>query len=406
MTQETVVQVQMFGDFTIECCGKSIRTDDSRSRRIWHLIAYLMFHRDRVVSKEELLRILWLSDPNENLRGAFKTVLYRTRKALEEIQNIVGAELIVRDIGGYRWNPSIPVESDCAVLEKAARSVGDENPPDITALLNALDCYRGEFLSRFAGELWVVSANAYYTNLYRETVFRTLQILETNGQVGDSVALCKKALVYLWDQESLYQYYIRNLLRCREYGKAKQVYEEMRSLLFTRLGITPDENSQALYQEIIQGWQLQALPSAFILEQLRENDPQAGAILCEYPIFRQLYQAEARSLSRRKEESHIAIMSISGKKGHDISQRSLHTAMKNLSVVLQRGLRKGDSVSRCSASQFVIMLLQANRENSDMVCRRLADEFRKAYPHSPVVITFDVLPMTPLKNTRTIPQTD
>ena len=65
-------------------------------------------------------------------------------------------------------------------------------------------------------------------------------------------------------------------------------------------------------------------------------------------------------------------------------------------VLLLRGnLRRGDVISRCSVSQFVIMLPQANYENSCMVAERLTGAFYRRYPHSSARLRCMVQPLIP-----------
>jgi len=69
--------------------------------------------------------------------------------------------------------------------------------------------------------------------------------------------------------------------------------------------------------------------------------------------------------------------------------------MENLQALVLNSLRQGDVVTRYSASQLIIMLPQANYENSRMVCQRILKAFTRQYPHSPVDIQFSVHPLEP-----------
>ena len=69
--------------------------------------------------------------------------------------------------------------------------------------------------------------------------------------------------------------------------------------------------------------------------------------------------------------------------------------MDNLQELLVNNLRQGDVVTRCTISQFIVMLPQANYEDSCAVCRRLLKSFKKQYPHSPAEISFSVQPLEP-----------
>ena len=63
--------------------------------------------------------------------------------------------------------------------------------------------------------------------------------------------------------------------------------------------------------------------------------------------------------------------------------------------LLRGNLRRGDVISRCSVSQFVIMLPQANYENSCMVAERLTGAFYRRYPHSSARLRCMVQPLIP-----------
>lgn len=68
-------------------------------------------------------------------------------------------------------------------------------------------------------------------------------------------------------------------------------------------------------------------------------------------------------------------------------------AMEQLGEEIRTGLRLGDSFSRCSLSQYIVLLPHANYENSCMACRRVIGAFSRKHPHSPAVIHFIVQPL-------------
>jgi hypothetical protein len=69
--------------------------------------------------------------------------------------------------------------------------------------------------------------------------------------------------------------------------------------------------------------------------------------------------------------------------------------MEQLGLTIRTNLRRGDSFSQCSVSQYIIMLPKANYEDSTMVCRRLLSAFYKTHPHVSAKIHFMVQPLTP-----------
>ena len=69
--------------------------------------------------------------------------------------------------------------------------------------------------------------------------------------------------------------------------------------------------------------------------------------------------------------------------------------MDNLLEQIRINLRRGDTVARCSASQYILMLPHANYENSCMVCERIIRAFCRQYPHSPAQLHYSVRPIEP-----------
>jgi len=189
---------------------------------------------------------------------------------------------------------------------------------------------------------------------------------------------------------------MRSLLARGEKEKALSVYEDMSELLFSTFGVMPSDESRSLYREASKRMAGVPVPVGELRERLREETEVTGALYCEYDFFRVLYQAQARALIRSGDVIHIALLSVHPKGKKEISRRSLDIAMDNLKQIIVSNLRQGDIVTRCSATQFIIMLPQANFENSCMVCDRLVKAFFRQYPHSPIEIHQSVSPLEPV----------
>ena len=124
----------------------------------------------------------------------------------------------------------------------------------------------------------------------------------------------------------------------------------------------------------------------------------SGALICDFDFFRTLYQAKARQIVRTGEAVHVALLTVKSRSRKELARRSLEIAMDNLEEQIRVSLRKGDAVTRCSGSQFIIMLPQANYENSVMVCGRIKDSFNRQYPHSPVKVDCFVQALQPAED--------
>ena len=178
---------------------------------------------------------------------------------------------------------------------------------------------------------------------------------------------------------------MRGLLRTGDMKGAMSVYEEMSELLFAHFGVMPSETLRTLYRQATRTVNDRTLTMDEVCSQLEEPAPHGGAMVCEYDFFKILYRAEARSIARNGHSANICLLSVSGKDGEMLARRSLDPAMNNLQVLVQNNLRRGDVIARCSISQYIILLPQANYENSRMVADRLVSAFYRTRPHGSAI---------------------
>lgn len=395
---QATLKVKMLGTFSIMLEKAKVDDTSNRSRKIWLLLAYLIYNRDRQVSQEELIQLLWNGDEeNDNPAGALKTAFWRARQMLEPLGPSLGKEAIIRKGGGCRWNPEIQVELDTEQFEALCRegTAAEEPEERLEKLYNAVSLYEGSFLSKMSMEPWVSPIAAYYHHVYINALLETLALLEKQHRLQEVESLCNRALQEDPFNEQLHQYYLRSIADRGEYTRAAAVYEELREQLYSNLGITPAEETLEIHREILRNLSGYAQQPDTIRELLREDSPVGGATICDFNFFKFFYQAEARAAARRGDAVHIGILSVTDKEGGELPRRSLDRAMENLELQIQRSLRKSDMLSRCSASQFVVLLLQANYENSRMVCDRIVRSFNRIYPHTPAKINIAVMPVEP-----------
>ena len=121
-----------------------------------------------------------------------------------------------------------------------------------------------------------------------------------------------------------------------------------------------------------------------------------GALICDYDYFKVLCFAESRAMERSGTATHVALLSLTSPDPHKpLTKRSQDRIMGQLGQQLQLNLRRGDTISRCSVTQYIIMLPKANYENSCMVCRRIIGAFHRAHPHVTAKVNYMVQPLTP-----------
>lgn len=390
------LQVQMLGQFTLRYGDRTISDSDDRSRRVWSLLAYMLYNHGRSFAQEELIHLYWSNNEKSADPGnALKSIFHRIRTALDKLQPGLGRLLIRRKAGRYFWNNAMPLSLDIEDFEAhfhAAEAAGDDDVR-LAEYQTALALYAGDPLPRMTDEIWTIPIVAYYHSLYTRAAAGAIELLEKQERTAEAVALCRRAIHIEPYQEDLYEHLMRGLLRTGDMKGAMSVYEEMSEQLFAHFGVMPSETLRTLYRQATRTVNDRTLTMDEVCSQLEEPAPHSGAMVCEYDFFKILYRAEARSIARNGHSANICLLSVSGKDGEILARRSLDPAMNNLQVLVQNNLRRGDVIARCSISQYIILLPQANYENSRMVADRLVSAFYRRYPHSPARLRYTVQPL-------------
>ena len=390
------IQVRMLGEFSISTQSQQLCDSDNRSRKVWILLAYLIYHRNRVVTQDELMSLLWDdASTSANPSGAIKTIFHRARITLDRLWPRAGHELILKQSGGYIWNNEIPLTLDVDRFDELCRMDDLPESEKLQRTLEALDLYQGDFLDRMSSETWIVPISVYYHNRYIQLLLNILPALLEEGRQSDVVSLCQTAAQVEPYHEQICAWQMRALLDLGEQKKVIALYTDFSDQLFANFGILPSDELRNLYFEAANTISDRALPIELVCEQLKETNPMDGAMICEYDFFRIVCRSVARSIARTGISAHIALFTILDKDGGDLPKRSLVRVMDNLETQIRVNLRRGDAATRCSISQYILMLPQANYENSCKVCDRIIKAFTRKYPHSPAAIQYAVHPLNP-----------
>ena len=393
---KSILEVRFFGQVGLKLGDSLIDERSDRSKKLWLLIAYLISKRPDSASHSELVELLWGQDA-ELSSGALKTTIHRARALLDNLYPGAGHGLISHSSGRYCWTELFEVRTDAGEFENLCSAAFAETDSSRRReiLEKAVALYEGPFLERLGSEAWVVPIAAHYHNLYIKAVDELLPLLKEGGQTLLACETVKKAIVIEPYREEFHRFLMECLLETGSAREAVAIYEKLRRTLLDEFGVIPEESTRSLYYKAVRSVNDHIIQVDFIRDQLRESDSLPGCMVCDYDFFKVLYRAEARSISRSGNCVHLSLVTVTGENGEDLSRRSLDKAMDNLEELMRLSLRKGDILSRCSPSQFVIMLPRANYENSCMVSDRIIRAFSRRYSHSPARLDYSVWAMEP-----------
>lgn len=396
VSNDQVIHITMLGKFQITVGDITITNAGSRTHQIWNLLEYLIAFRNKTISQEELIEALWPDGMSNSPVNALKNLVYRT-KQMFAAQNIhFSRDLIVFNRGTYKWNNHINCTVDTEEFEQLYRKSTEIliSPSEkIEACRRAIMLYTGSFLPDSSYETWVVPLVGYYRAIYFKCVRLCVELLEKAGRYEEVCNICEKAVVIDPYEEVPHKYLILALARQNNHPAALAHYNYVADLFYRELGVKPSEDMRGLYREIVKSINSVETDLNVIKEDLGERSKIAGAFYCDYEVFKNLYRVEVRTSSRKKQEIFIGLLTLTDKKDGIPPLQILNSAMEELLESVRESLRKGDIVSRFSATQYVLMFPSISLEVGTSVMERVCESFQKSGSAHSLKIHSEIRPL-------------
>ena len=388
---ENQLQINMLGGFSLQYNGKVIDYQSSRSHKLWLILEYLITFRDKEITQNELIELLWGDEFTENPANTLKTLLHRLRTMLEELDFAPGKEMIIYNRGIYAWNPKLNfvVDTDQFLSLCTLGDEAEDAEQKVMYYLSAIDYYKGDFLPKSALEPWVVPVNTYYHSEYLRIVHVCVELLKERKRVHEIITVCQHAVSIDPYEETLHYELIKAMLETGAQQTALNHYEYVVDLFYSEFGINLSEAMTDLYKELIKVSNGIEVDLKVISEKLQEEDNHPGAFYCEYSLFREIYQLETRSASRNGQSVYLCLLSVTDGNNHKVgNKKHQNAAMGQLRKAIQFSLRRGDVFTRYSVTQYLILLPTISYENCEMVLKRIIRNFKADNPHSKVTLTY------------------
>jgi DNA-binding SARP family transcriptional activator/predicted ATPase len=243
----TGIQVSTLGKLLITRDG--IALDDFVSTKAILLFVYLAMHPGPHPRKK-LAAILWSETSDEQALKNLRTVLSSIRQQVNEAVIVTHDELAI--------NSSLSVEVDASIFEnslkKAFSSPGTLDPLKTLQTLETL--YQGDFIQgvaiRDAAALdeWVTEKQRHLRALYAQLLYQIAEIAQKRNQyeMGLQYAWKLVSIEPLWDAAA--RQLMSLLASTHRTSEALLYYERFVQLLATELEAEPEDETQALYEQI------------------------------------------------------------------------------------------------------------------------------------------------------------
>lgn len=391
------LEIFLFGNMKIMSQTGSVVPKFQR-KKVWLMLSYIIINRFKEYTKEELITAIWPYEKPEDPNYELKLLLEEFKEELEVLKLPYLRELIVAINGVYHWNNNYMciVDSELFVNILQETLENDLTPEEkLERYLKAIELYNNDFIMKVTDVKWVINLQRWYRNLYLNTVNHVLEYWAMNEDYESIIKLCVKDLYNEEFNEEMHYYYLIALIHLNRRKEALAHYEYIVESYYSILGVAPTSRLLDLYVDIVEDKSERKRDLRSINEQLKENAFAKGAYFCEYVVFENIYQLEARNMVRTGKMVYLCLITLEKRDIEFAMEGDLEDPMLGLKQSILTSLRIGDCFCRYSTTQFMIILPAASYDIGKMVMNRILQRFEDTYQYENITIRYELVPVEP-----------
>ena len=389
------VLIKMLGGFHVFADGVVCDDKICKTRKGSMLLQYLILQRGKNVPCLELYEALWPNDESSNPENALKTLVSRTRTLLASISEELPA-CIATNRGAYCFNALPNCEVDVYEFESLCGELSTMDqitPQTREKFTRLLTIYTGDLLPYGTGETWVVPRSVDLHNRYMKIVSKYIDMLKELCDYDEIIRVTRVALDIDAFDERLHLDLMDALVKSGRNNESLQQYKHAIHMYYRYLGSQPPEGIQEFYKQIITASNELEMNIDIIRKELSEMNGITGAFVCEYAVFKDIYNLQVRSMERLGLTMFIVLLKIDRVDGKFLEPLKMDDVMKRLLRVLCSNLRKGDIITQYSPAQYALLLPTVNYDTCKMVVERIRRAFYREQANSNIMLTYRLGPI-------------
>lgn len=386
-----MIQIELLGDFGVFVDKGKVTDQISKSRKGTALIQYLMINRDEPVANTKLFEVLWPDEESSNPENALKTLVSRMRVILNSIAPNFG-DSIASMRGAYQWQvlPGMSVDYyELVDLIKKLMPTNELDAHSSRCYKRLVFLYRGDLLQeKDAQPEWAVSRAVLLHGQYLSAVYHYIDLLKKKKDYEEIVNVTRVSLDIDAFDEQLNLELLNALAKSDHSNEALQQYKHITNLHYRYLGIQPPAAIQDFYRQIMQARSNLASNLDAIRNELLQNNQVRGGFICDYMVFKEIYNLQFRNLERLGVPMYLALIMITSIDGSPLPPLKLDEVIQDLLDILRNNLRKGDAITRYLPAECALLLPTVNRESGTIALERIKRIFYQKYPSSNIVFNY------------------
>ena len=388
--------IQMMDNFALYIDERHVEYLASKTRKGAALIEYLVLNHGQPVPNYRILATLWADDRSANPESALKTLVSRLRAQLNQIHPELGS-CIVADRGAYHWQTLPGMTVDVYEIEsifEALSAAKVDNARRRELYRRLMELYTGDLLQNAEQNEWALARATALHNQYMSSVYSYIELLKSDEDWDQVACACRRALDVDNFDDRLHMELMSALINTNRTSEALVQYKHVMHLNYRYLGVRPSDDMQEFYKQIVRAGKTLDLNLESIRNELRESGEQRGAFVCEYAVFKEIYNLQMRNLERLGSTMFLAVIMVGNPEEAGQDSIKQDNIMNGLLEILRSNLRKGDTITHFSPTIFALLLPTVNYTTGNMVMERERKLFYKKYPNSNIPFNYRVGPLS------------
>ncbi|MEO5886954.1 MAG: BTAD domain-containing putative transcriptional regulator, partial [Anaerolineales bacterium] len=239
------LMVRAFGRAEVSFNGRVITMSDWRTQSVRDLFFYFLYEKN-AVTKEQVGAALWPeTEAPQMLKARFKNEIYRLRRA-------VGRDVIVFDEEHYRLNSALDYEYDVEAFDSHLRRA--RKARDMTERINwyqkAVDLVHGTYMADVDAP-WAASERERLGQIHASALEELAHLYLNASQLDRCLSTCQIALAQNPYNEVIYQFEMRVYAALGDRAAIVRCYQACKSVLDEGLGLSPSQETELLYRELV-----------------------------------------------------------------------------------------------------------------------------------------------------------
>lgn len=390
------IHIQLMDTFAMYVNGNKVEQLLEKSRKGVALMQFLILRKGQNVPTYRLMETLWAESESTNPESALKTLVSRMRGMLNQVAPDLG-KCIVADHGAYRWESGEDVIIDLYELENLLADSKHLNGTDeerIKVYEQILHLYKGDLLQHSEQAGWVVARGTALHNSFLAAMYAYVDLLKRQERHDEVAGVCRRALDIDNFDDRLHMDLMAALIKTDRNNEAMVQYKHVMHLYYNVLGVRPGDDMQEFYKQIVSCGKTLEFNLEAIRDELRERNESRGAFICEYVVFKEIFNLQMRNLERLGSTMFLGVIMVSTLDGRAMEPMKQDNMVQGLLEILKTNLRKGDTVAHFNPTIVALLLPMVNYNTGHIVMERIKKIFYRKYPNSNVAFNYRIGPLS------------